>query len=282
MATFTFGPKAVDAVVFSSTFSESHPDVSRRLQSPDVATRMYTLLPAETILTIAAHHECVHDFWESGDSDRVFCSTADLAPVGTRVEKGWLKGCVKLERKQALKTFGAFALYTACDRTYACRREHNYELDWHRQSESLRLTVIPTKGSFVLPEPVLVRIRLRNTAFISIRTYGCVGWKHPGVHPNLRYLYFHLISPTGGELPVPKTEDLQQVSYEEGTDMQPGEAVTGVFNLLSYYRPQESGRYKFVAMHSCASTSNWIQFDLHVPKLFGFQFLKRKSTVAPP
>jgi hypothetical protein len=263
MAASVFGENAVEAVVRSPYFSETYPGLWKQFQSSDNGIRWNTLLPAETMLSIAGRQECVNDFWESPGRDRVLCSSADPTPVGTRAEEGWLKGCVKLDRQLALKTYGAFALYTACNRNFASKREHNYELDLLRESQALRLTVLPTKCLFVIPQPVLIIIRLRNTAALPIKVYGCSPLNGPNVHPALRYLNFHLTSPSGAQLPPPTTwDDSQQVSLEQGLEMRPGEAATQAFNLSSFYAIEKTGRYKFAATHSRAWPSKLVEFDI--------------------
>src|SRR5205823_5791308 len=112
---------------------------------------------------------------------------------------------------------------------------------------ALRLTIRATKRSFVLPEPVLILVRLRNTAPTPIRIWGHVGLNYPDIHPVLRHVGFQLFSPSGRKLPLLKRSGFERITYENGLDMQPSEAVTQTFNLLSFYHLKETGHYKLLA-----------------------------------
>ena len=266
MAVGAFGSKAVQTVVGSAEFAETYPALSRQLQSGDVGTRSHTLLPAETMLAIAGRDDCIKDFWEAPERDYIRCWPVDQAPVGsTRLDEACPpKRWIKLHRQEALKTYGAFALFRAVDASLGSKREHDYDRDLYAEREALRLTIASNKRSFVLSEPVLVWVRLRNTAAVPIRIYGYAVMRDPAVHPVLHYLSFYLTTPAGSELLAPITKG-KQISYEEGTDMQPGEAVTQSFDLRSFYRLQEPGRYRLLTSHSRASRSSSMEFDIQVP-----------------
>ncbi len=264
-AVAAFGQKAVDCAVGCSPFTKTYPHLKRQLQSTDLRTKIHTLLTGETTLRIAGCNQCIYDFLESPEGDRLTADPTSATPVGTRVDHGRVTGWVKIDRQDALRIYGGHALFSAVDRGVGYKREHDYDVDWHRRKEALRLTVIATKPSFVLPGPVLIWIRLRNTAAIPIRIYASGILRQTSVHPMLRHVTFILILPTGNEVRAPITEESGQISYEEGTDIQAGQAATQAFDLASVFRLEKSGRYKFLATCNIASDSNCIEFHVHYP-----------------
>lgn len=256
-----FGEEAVQAVVKSPEFAHRYPDLLIRLQSDELRTRYDTLLPAAVVLEIAGRDDCLYDFLEDPA-----VGTITAVVVGEPVETEGLRErginrWVKLDRQEALRKYGGHSLWKAVDRGVGYEREHDYHLDWQREREALRLKVVPAKDSFVLPEPVLVEITLSNTGDFSIRVDRDLVLGYPDAPPGIRQLSFHLVSPSGDEIPMAVRSHLG-FHRPEYTYIQPGQAITKSFDLLLFYEFHVSGRYRFHVSHRQASASDWIEFNV--------------------
>jgi len=211
------------------------------------------------MLDIAERDDCTYDFWADPTGDIIGAWPSSQNPVGTRNSLGW----VKLDRREALRQYGGFSLFRAVDNSAGYKREHNYHRDWYREREALHLHLSLMKTSFVTSEPIVAQITLTNTGSVPIRINRSRVLLDPSTPSGAGSdLGFHLIAPSGDQVPLLRKLDSSATIVEEYIELAPNQTITETYNLASSYNIQEPGQYQFWVSNRIASDSNRVVFDV--------------------
>ena len=119
-ATVVFGREAVNAALSQSPWRERFPGIIHGSTSTDIAvmsTSNRTVLPEQLIYKIAERDDIQYEFYTSEDRERLY-SMNRSQPFDTT---GWHK----ITPRNALREYGAYAMFYSVDNMYGTKDQKN-------------------------------------------------------------------------------------------------------------------------------------------------------------